>query len=98
MPRLTSFGVVAAPVAAPTPAPIAAPAPTPTGPPTAPITAPVAAPAPAPPAVRSVVFVPHPARASPIAAAPTNFHLIRALLLNCTIALMGNVQSRSGFD
>src|SRR5690242_11662724 len=59
-PRLTSFGLVAAPVAAPPAPPIKPPATTPTGPPTTPTAAPAAAPVAAPPSARSGCRAPHP--------------------------------------
>jgi hypothetical protein len=67
LPKLTSLGLVAAPVAAPAPAPTNAPTAIPGGPPSAPTPAPVAAPAAAPPLVRSGWLVPQPAKKAMVA-------------------------------
>src|SRR5215471_6094027 len=58
LPRLTSFGLAAAPVDAPAPPPTRAPITMPGGPASAPIPAPVAAPAAPPPLARSDVVEP----------------------------------------
>ena len=67
LPKLTSLGLVAAPVAAPVPAPTTAPTAIPGGPASAPTPAPVAAPAAAPPLVRSGWLVPQPAKKAMVA-------------------------------
>src|SRR4051812_18276382 len=90
-PRLTSFGLVAAPAVPPAAAPIRPPATTPGGPPTRPTAAPVAAPAAAPPSARSGCFWPHAASSVIAANAATtgSLRITRLLLVGAMIRARG---------